>query len=313
MIGKLLKYSFFILNLSCFVFGIAVLGTGIWLNLDISSILNLAKLVTKAASIEIDSKAYNIIHDLSEGNVIKDFSIGLIVVGAFILIVSFLGCLGSIKGYRCLLGSYGLLLLVLFIGQIACAVTVMNIESSDSDLNVKLRSSLRRSIQNDYSNKEKNAITVLWNFAMAELHCCGAENYEDFKNATNFKGQIVPDACCKLKVRNETLEEQGIFLVSDSQCTSSPTLDNSYKDTGCFSVLIKWVRDHIGYIMGILIALAVFEAMSILSSVIIYRAIERNYQILPNQDEHDNPTLPENKNFPENMDQSTDYTPTEYV
>ena len=75
-----------------------------------------------------------------------------------------------------------------------------------------------------------------------QLHCCGVEGVSDFEvgkaqefhkyakvyaDKNGLSKQAIPEACCKLKPRNQTSREQGLFIPVDEDCITVPTTYNS--------------------------------------------------------------------------------------
>ena len=75
-----------------------------------------------------------------------------------------------------------------------------------------------------------------------QLHCCGVEGVSDFEvgkaqefhkyakvyaDKNGVSKQAIPEACCKLKPRNQTSREQGLFIPVDEDCITVPTTYNS--------------------------------------------------------------------------------------
>ena len=64
-----------------------------------------------------------------------------------------------------------------------------------------------------------------------QLKCCGVNNYEDFKEAEEFKkykpNQVVPEACCFLKNYTQT-DGVNLFTPKHDACINNPTSSNSY-------------------------------------------------------------------------------------
>jgi hypothetical protein len=95
------------------VLACAVLGCGIWV------------LVDKPAFLDLFSKAEGVVPDL-EGKL--DISLYtsaayiMIVVAALAAIISFFGCFGAIKESKCMLGTYFVLILAMFIVMVVGAV-----------------------------------------------------------------------------------------------------------------------------------------------------------------------------------------------
>lgn len=86
---------------------------------------------------------------------------------------------------------------------------------------------LQSTISRYYSSTENtDAVSLMWNHLMAEMRCCGVENYKDFELSEKWKGQrdnrIVPEACCVLQRRN------GYFKPQDESCPYAPSDTNSH-------------------------------------------------------------------------------------
>ena len=94
--------------------------------------------------------------------------------------------------------------------------------------------------------EEMNLISFVWNSVMANIECCGLDNYTDFKNSMEWQRsklnlqaskfvyigkqidvltiQILPSACCILDQSKypQTISPQ------DAHCVFVPTKYNSY-------------------------------------------------------------------------------------
>ena len=75
------------------------------------------------------------------------------------------------------------------------------------------------------------------------MHCCGVDGSKDFLKAEEFNKyakvyaeennlslQKLPETCCKLKPRNQTDKEDGLFVPEDANCLTAPTTWNSNMD-----------------------------------------------------------------------------------
>ena len=82
----------------------------------------------------------------------------------------------------------------------------------------------------------------IFSMKMLQLHCCGVEGVSDFEvgkaqefhkyakvyaDKNGLSKQAIPEACCKLKPRNQTIREQGLFIPVDEDCITVPTTYNS--------------------------------------------------------------------------------------
>ncbi|CAD1475979.1 unnamed protein product, partial [Heterotrigona itama] len=164
------------------VAGGAALAVGVWLFADSSSF---ADLIGKLDQTDILNK--------TDADVIRIISYILILAGALTFLISFLGYCGAMFESRCLL----------------CVAEQGT------------RNFLKSTIKYYASNIDKTeTITVAWDGIMTQLHCCGVDNYLDFRESINWTStdKIVPEACC-MKENN---------VLKDPSCSISPTSSNSY-------------------------------------------------------------------------------------
>ncbi|NP_001307567.1 leukocyte surface antigen CD53 isoform 2 [Homo sapiens] len=95
---KLLKYVLFFFNLLFWICGCCILGFGIYLLIH----NNFGVLFHNLPSLTL-------------GNV-------FVIVGSIIMVVAFLGCMGSIKENKCLLMSFFILLLIILLAEVTLAI-----------------------------------------------------------------------------------------------------------------------------------------------------------------------------------------------
>eukprot|EP01127_Copromyxa_protea_P000595 TRINITY_DN1050_c0_g1_i1.p1 TRINITY_DN1050_c0_g1~~TRINITY_DN1050_c0_g1_i1.p1 ORF type:complete len:239 (+),score=57.32 TRINITY_DN1050_c0_g1_i1:89-805(+) len=128
---KLSKWLVFIQNFVFFAAGLAVIGFG----------------------------AYIIAGGKVPGvDLVKSIAIAIIIVGAVVLSVSFLGCFGSARENRCLLGSYFIFVLLLVIGVTICGVIAFAGFFKSDDL-----------IEEAWQQADNATKTWIYD----EFHCCG--------------------------------------------------------------------------------------------------------------------------------------------
>uniref|UniRef100_A0A8C3TW98 Tetraspanin n=1 Tax=Catharus ustulatus TaxID=91951 RepID=A0A8C3TW98_CATUS len=148
-----IKVMMILFNLAIFLGGGALLGVGIWVKVDGQSFLNIFGTLSTSI-LQVVNVAYL-----------------LIVIGAILLVIGFLGCYGAQKESKCLLIMAETLLTGL--------VTPL--------------------LKNKYG--EDPAFTEIWNLTMSEVHCCGLNNYTDFDDSYFYKTHnSYPRQCCGDKV-----------------------------------------------------------------------------------------------------------------
>ncbi|XP_071395261.1 tetraspanin-1-like [Centroberyx affinis] len=239
-----LKMMMFIFNGCIFLAGAAVLGVGVWVKVDSASLLGLL------GSLE-DAPA-----GLAQ---LANVSYLLMTVGAVLLVIGFLGCCGAVKESRCMLLTFFIIVLIIFVAEVAGAVVMLVFQDLANELLVDLEDEVRKAIRKDYGKSD--SVTSLWNATMDEFKCCGYRNYTDFINSTFYidhGGNYYPTACC-----NATIT---MGPCSDSAASSS-MID------GCFEKLLQLIEDNAVIIAAVALAIAALEIAAMVVSMVLYKQI----------------------------------------
>merc|ERR1712241_328536 len=131
--------------------------------------------------IDIDNQVKGIIREVTQPTVIEQGAYILIAAGAFIFIISFLGYCGAIKESRVLLTAYGIFIVIIALLQVAAIVLAAIYKGPAGD---EARKFAKYTLKKYYRDADhRDAVTLTWDFMMAELKCCGVNSYEDFKEA----------------------------------------------------------------------------------------------------------------------------------
>ncbi|CAF4254948.1 unnamed protein product, partial [Adineta steineri] len=175
----------------------------------------------------------------------------LIGVGALVFIVGLLGCCGSVRESRLLLGLYVFFIILVMGGELVVAMyTVLLGDEWDT----KLPSTLKRRLQTyNYSTPHQ------FEFDLDTVHkqfvCCGIEGPSDFYTNNDYKlyGNHLPSSCCNRLLLN------GVCIEADS-----------YR-LGCFQIINEYVQFYSKLIVAIGIGIAVFELIALLMAVCVCR------------------------------------------
>jgi len=241
----LVKYCLCLFNFVFVVFGIALLGLGIWLAVDQSSIFTLLKYTNEET-----------IKEFGTTTVIEQLGYVFIGLGAFIFIISFLGYCGTIKESRFLLGAYAFFLTVIFILEVVVVILFVFYREDTEKATNKI---LTDSVHKFYASQEKaNPFTVTFDVVMHNGKCCGITNGDDFRGATQFleSGLVVPKSCC----------------IEGIDCTRAPNPANSYKDNGCFTNLIQTISDKLNMAIIVGVILGLLQIIGIVFACCVYKA-----------------------------------------
>ncbi|NXB19512.1 TSN1 protein, partial [Rhagologus leucostigma] len=230
-----IKVMMILFNLAMFLAGGVLLGVGIWVNVDGESFLKIFG--------ALSSSVLQVVH----------VSYLLIVIGAILLVIGFLGCYGAQKESRCILMTLFSVLLIIFIAEIAAAVVVLVFTSLAETLLTGLVTPL---LKEKYGMND--AFTQTWNVTMTEVHCCGLNNYTDFNNSYFY-------------------ETHGSY---PRQCFGvSPPLAHPHLrgclPQGCFKQILKEIKTNAGVAGGVAAGIAALEIAAMAVSMYLYCRLDR--------------------------------------
>lgn len=251
----LAKYLLCFFNFILFIAGSVVLGVGIWLAVDKNSFLYVTQIIKNE---EIQRK----LQELTYPEVIGTASYILIAAGAFVFLVSMLGYCGALRESQCLLTCYGIFLVIILIMEItAGGLAAAYRKETEEKAHTLLKESLER------YQSELNAETLMWNYFMSELKCCGVDTYKDFQSSNWAKEtkKLVPPACCVLQ------GDITKWTPVDAACTETPLL--AYQK-GCYEEFRKWIEKHINIVMGVGIGLGLLQLLGIFLAFCLCRSID---------------------------------------
>jgi tetraspanin-18 len=252
------------------------------LAVDKASFIQITKFSSLNEGLPIDNQIKGIIRELTEPTVIEQGAYILIAAGAFIFIISFLGYCGAIKESRVLLTAYGLFIIIIALLQIA-AIVLATIYKNHAETHTQ--DFFQHTIRKYYTTKsQRDAVTLSWDFMMAEMHCCGVDNYEDFTKATEFVqytreeglGQVIPESCCVLADR---VEAQQLFIPKDDNCITAPTTTNSYMNKGCYKTVYDMMISNLNIVIGVSVGVLAVQILGIIFAFCLCKAIgnDRDY------------------------------------
>ena len=167
------KHVLIILNVLFFVLGIGVLGLGTWISVDKTSLFDL---VSNSTIYQNSSKPENE-NVTSEVNYYFTLaSLGIIGTGAFIILLSLVGCCGAIKESKCLLITYAVIvILITLIQSVGIILSAVYQPTLKTHISIALKPTLRY-----YGYDQDLTITEIWDVKMKNLQCCGVDGYKDF-------------------------------------------------------------------------------------------------------------------------------------
>ncbi|NXR67204.1 TSN1 protein, partial [Rhadina sibilatrix] len=229
-----IKVMMILFNLAIFLSGGTLLGVGIWVKVDGESFLNIFGTLSSSI-LQVVNVAYL-----------------LIVIGAILLVIGFLGCYGAQKESKCLLMMFFSVVLIIFIAEVAAAVLALVFTGLAETLLTGLVTPL---LKEKYGADE--AFTKIWNITMTEVHCCGLNNYTDFNNSYYYKTHnSYPPQCCDV-------QDWGIT----PSCHPHP---RGCLLQGCFKQILEEIRTNAGVAGGVAAGIAALEIAAMAVSMYLY-------------------------------------------
>jgi len=233
--GSLLQGILFVVNLLIFVCGAAVLGGGIYMEVEMSKYLDF-----------LDNQAVST-------------AIVLIVIGALIAVVSFVGCCGAVTNNACLMKTYGAFLCILLIAEIGTAIAIFVLKNDVLDL---AKDGMSKT-QKTYGQDDFKAPTESWDLVQSEFKCCGVSSYADWTAATKLSKDSLPDSCC---IKETESCGSGIL--------AKPDFKSQIHTEGCLDKFVDEVKSHAGIAAGIGIGIGVIQLITIITAICLGKRMD---------------------------------------
>lgn len=169
------------------------------------------------------------------------------VCGCLLFIITFFGCIGSLRENTVLLAIYaaclGVFLVLFLTGGVVGYIYRTPVKNA---IDKKLREAIVF-----YRDEGKGDLQLLTDTAQTGFGCCGSLSYEDWQLNIYFNCSSpalercgVPYSCCK---KERQLNRQCGY--ADSK-TSKPNPDAIYRE-GCLSKSVEWIQSNLYLMIGI--------------------------------------------------------------
>ncbi|XP_028559939.2 CD82 antigen isoform X1 [Podarcis muralis] len=257
------KYFLFLFNFLFFLLGGLLFSFGLWLLFDRDSFA------------AVLGSAYY---------ALKIWSYIFCGVGILTMWMGFLGCLGSLKEIKCMLGCYFAFLLLLFLAQIIIGILVY---SQSKTLNTKVGDYVTEIIEHYGTYNPSTDEEESWDYVQTELQCCGWILSNDWMENSIIKNSSYHLYPCSCSGNVSQPDQPG------NGTTAAPTTRpkiagfcNSYGqpwsvyEMGCMDGVQTWLTNNIVTIVGISLGIALMELCLMTLSMFLCRTIGPNYDKL---------------------------------
>jgi len=235
-----LKYLVFIFNFIFFLIGCGLVGIGIYVRVAKPDFIDLAE------TLSTNSKY------VTSGNL-------MLVVGAIVLIVAFLGCCGACSENQCMLLMFFNFLTIIFILELAIGIYGF---VNKSELEDTLQKDFEDAIKYKYKNGTTDSVIkkTIDKF-QEQFECCGYNSWFDWRLSSYYNDtRLIPASCCKVK---------------SATCPSQEDPDEYYSK-GCFNEVVEFMKDNVYVVAACGIAFAVIQILGIVFSMLLYCAIRKS-------------------------------------
>ncbi|XP_069085455.1 tetraspanin-33 [Pleurodeles waltl] len=210
----------------------------------------------------------------------------LIVVGVLMFLITFCGCIGSLRENICLLQTFAVCLTIVFLLQLAAGV--LGFVFSD-----KARGKVSEVINNAIVHyRDDLDLQNLIDFGQKEFDCCGGISYKDWSQNMYFNCTVenpsreqcsVPYSCCLPSDRQSVINTmcgQGMQALDYLEA-------GLYIHTnGCIDRLVNWLHTNLFLLGGIALGLAIPQLVGILLSQILANQIRDQVKLQSYNQQH---------------------------
>jgi len=173
----------------------------------------------------------------------------MIIVGAVVFVIAFLGCCGALKENSCMVLTFCILLLVIFLCEVGIGIAGYIKNTQIEDI---LETGFNKTMAEYNNNKEA------WRLVQTELTCCGIKGPDDYRKV--FHNDTLPNSCC-------------VHFETKDVCTQQ----NAIQD-GCLPILLKFFKSRALILGGVGIGIAVIQLLGVCYACCLYRSFRRNYE-----------------------------------
>jgi CD63 antigen len=239
--AKCIKYLLFVFNLLFLLCGLALIVVGA-----------IVQVQTK------DAAAFN-------GSA-SSAGIFLIVVGSLIFIVCFFGCAGAINNNYCMVVTFGVLLLLILLAEVAAVIAGFVLKDK---INETLTTEMLKNQQAYNPDDPDDIATQTWNRTQHDLKCCGTTDYMSWNESIKMKEtNSVPDSCCK------------DFFVDCGKGKLTTASEDLFYGEGCHQKLMDYLNTYLVAVGIAAAVVAVIQLIGIIFAFCLANQLRKDYRVV---------------------------------
>lgn len=260
--GTLGKVFLILINIIFFLLGLGLLIVGALMKANVKIVTDEVKPALNTVTVS----SYKL------GDLADNLSVVFIVIGVFIFIVAGLGLFGACCQNRCMLVTYAILVLILFIAKIAAIALWFTMQGEVED---KVKNEMLTSLQTHFTDDSVDTgseVSRSWNYMFMTLDCCainkvtsGTNDFDQSPWCTatgkscKDSSAEVPRTCC-VDVDAST------YTTAAAPCTTGVS---GYNTMGCYDALKAEIDSYSTPVIGVGITILVIELLAVIFAFVI--------------------------------------------
>jgi len=192
----------------------------------------------------------------------------LLLFGAAVLLLGFLGCCGALRESSCLLNSYAIIVMVLVLGQLGVGIYAA-VAWNDFE---NWATGQMADVLNQYNSmkaSDQNSISYAIDVSQHELQCCGINSYKDWRNRT-----LLPNANLRGAVTVGCCRDKPDHINPPPMCTMAADPDLIYTE-GCFTKFYDLIKGkNLWMIIGA-VSLGVLQLLCVFAACVLAKSSSR--------------------------------------
>ncbi|XP_032669102.1 CD63 antigen-like isoform X1 [Odontomachus brunneus] len=179
----------------------------------------------------------------------------MIIVGVIVFLVSFFGCCGAVKENHCMIITFSVLLLLIFVLELGAGITGYLMRGEISNMLENRMNSTMRQYDVDESIRQS------WDIMQHDLQCCGINGPTDWTQLGTVNN-IIPESCCK-------------ELPTQGKCDSNSI---HLYESGCMVRLEAAIESSALILGGVGVGVAIVQLIGVIFACCLARSIRREYE-----------------------------------
>ncbi|PAA50255.1 hypothetical protein BOX15_Mlig013466g1, partial [Macrostomum lignano] len=266
-VNPCIKYALFFFNFIFWLAGTGILAIGI-----------IATAMKKDAFASDNGGVQDVF------SVLFDATLVFIAFGAIVFLLTFAGCLGSLRDNVCLLKFFALSLFVIFLIECSAAIAVFALkERAIEYMETVLKTNMITMYREERYEDTQNFI----DWYHKNLACCGAASYKDWSenkyfactsNNTSPERCGVPFSCCK---KMNDIDDRVInTMCGYNVMAQTEQPDDRIWTIGCVAATRKYVEKNVLPVAGVAIGVSVVQLTAIFLSRVLAGQIQDQVTLL---------------------------------